>query len=123
MLSLSLSLSFSLSLFVRVRGGEVKRCGGRKVLIALNWGDANEKKYRHPKSVKFLALCWAKFLQTNTQLSLSLSLSRLRKKKMKIDEVASTTKKARVATHTHIKVKPKLLYACTFLFYNRREEL
>jgi len=26
---------------------------------------------------------------------------------MKIDEVASTTKKARVATHTHIKVKNK----------------
>jgi hypothetical protein len=26
---------------------------------------------------------------------------------MKIDEVASTTKKARVATHTHIKVKTK----------------
>ena len=31
---------------------------------------------------------------------------------MKIDEVASTTKKARVATHTHIKVKKQRSYSC-----------
>ena len=35
---------------------------------------------------------------------------------MKIDEVASTTKKARVATHTHIKVFNIILFNDEFKF-------